>query len=149
MTKICANKLCGKEFTPTPCRTPHRQKYCPACVSLSVSVRRRTEPPKQQKCDNPECPVGTFTPRSNLTDRQRYCSNKTAGCTMSAWKGRRTVESPSRPNAPGAGQSHKAKIFWTGKDKLPPVFCVSCNAYRASETFCGTMVDYVQMGSFL
>jgi len=135
--KICANKLCRQEFTPTPCRTPHRQKYCPACVRLSATVRRRTEPPQTKQCDNPMCDV-TFTKRCA---QQRYCS---AICRLEHEKSKMCRHNGSSVIAicPRCGKKHLAGVEWTGKG-TPFLFCVSCNVYRCGDTFAGVMLDHV------
>jgi hypothetical protein len=141
--KICANALCQKSFEPTRCRTPHRQRYCPACVSLSATMRRRTEPIPTETCKNPKCGK-TFSKRCK---QQVYC------CTVCRIA--HDQSSMSRHNGasavakcPRCGKHHKTGLDWQGRG-TPLIFCVSCNAYRCSETFCGTMVDHVGMGNFI
>jgi hypothetical protein len=144
-TKICANALCRAEFTPTPCRTPHRQRYCGACVLLSESVRRRTEPKPTRQCANPECGK-VFTPRTNIR-KQRYCCSN---CRIRHDQLGRISNRGEMIMAkcPKCGGMHSVRMEWGGRG-IPYIFCQSCNAYRCSETFCGTIVDHVAMGGFL
>ena len=142
--KICANKFCRQEFTPTPCRTPHRQKYCPACVQLSQSVRTRQKDLERLNCDNPAC-TKTFEKRNR---KQRYCCTQ---CRLDHEHSQRTSHRNGHmvvAKCPRCGAMHRAAVRRKGKG-TPLLFCVTCNAYRGSEVFSGAMLDYVGMASYL